>query len=100
MLNTLLERSGTKAHFWMTGIVTNQGKHPWRIQQFEVRFQDERGNLLDVRHPDVKDSFVVQPHQEHGFSVELGELVFTNSNVTNLVRVQTATDGDRPIKSD
>ncbi len=100
VLNNLLERSGTKPDFWMTGIVTNQGEHPWRIQQFEVRFLDERGNLLDVRHPDLKVSFVVQSHQEHGFRVELRDLAFTNRNVKNQVRVQMATDGDRPVKSD
>ncbi len=84
----------------MTGIVTNQGAYPWRIQEFEVRFLDEWGNLLDVRDPDVKDTFVVQSHQENGFRVELGGLAFTNKNVTHQVRVQIATDGDRQLKPD
>lgn len=84
----------------MTGIVTNQGEYPWRVQELEVRFLGERGNMLDVSHPDVKDVFVVQPHQENGFRVELGGLAFTNNNVTRQVRVQVATDGDRPLKPD
>jgi hypothetical protein len=100
VLNTLLERNGTKPDCWMTGVVTNRGEYPWRVQELEIRFLDKRGHLLDVRHPGVKDSFVVQSHQEHGFKAELGGLAFTNSDVTNQVRVQMATDGDLPLKSD
>ena len=100
VLSTSLDQTGKKPSFWMTGIVTNQGAYPWRIQEFEVRFLDERGNLLDVRNPDVKDTFVVQSHQENGFRVELGGLAFTNNNVTHQVRVQIATDGDRQLKPD
>jgi hypothetical protein len=100
VLNTSLDRAGTKPNFWITGIVTNQGEYPWRVLELEVRFLDEHGNLLDVRHPDLKDSFVIQSHQETGFRVELGGLAFTNNNITHQVRVQMATDGDRPVKSD
>lgn len=98
--STSLDHIGTKPGFWMTGVVTNQGEYPWRVQELEVRFLDERGILLDVLHPDVKDSFVVQPHRENGFRVELDGLAFTNNNVTHQVRVQVATDGDRPLKPD
>ena len=100
VLSTSLDRTGTKPDVWMTGIVTNQGEYPWRVHELEVRFQDEQGNLLDVRHPKVKDSFVVQSRQENGFRVELGGLAFTNNNITHQVRVQLATDGDRPVKPD
>jgi hypothetical protein len=100
VLSTSLDRTGTKPDIWLTGIVTNQGEYPWRIHELEVRFLDERGNLLDARHPEVKDQFVIQPHQEHGFRALLGELVFTNTGVTHQVRVQIATDGDRPMKKD
>jgi hypothetical protein len=100
VLNTSLDQTEKKPSFWMTGIVTNQGEYPWRVQELEVRFLDKRGNLLDVRHPDVKDTFVVQSHRENGFRVELGGLAFTNKSVTHQVRVQIATDGDRPLKPD
>jgi len=100
VLNTSLDQNGKKPGFWMTGIVTNQGAYPWRIQELEVRFLDERGNLLDVCKPDVKDTFVVQSHRENGFRVELGGLAYTNNNVTHQVRVQIATDGDRQLKPD
>jgi hypothetical protein len=86
--------------YWLTGVVSNQGVHPWRIDELEVRFVDNHGNLLDVYHPGIKHPFVVQSHRGHGFKVELGHLAFTNPNITRQVRVQTATDGDRPAKPD
>ena len=98
VLSPTLDCTGTKPDIWLTGMVTNQGDYPWRIHELEVRFLDERGNLLDVSHPEVKDLFVVQPRQEHGFRVELNRLAFTNNYVIHQVRVQMATDGDRPLK--
>jgi hypothetical protein len=100
VLNTSLDRVGAKPSNWLTGIVTNRGEYPWRVHELEVRFLDERGSLLDVSHPNVEDLFVIQPHQEHGFRVELKWLVFTNNNITHQVFVQMATDGDRPFKKD
>ena len=99
VLSTSLDHIGTKPEVWLTGMVTNRGEFPWRIHELEVRFLDEHGNLLDVSHPEVEDLFVVQPHQEHGFRVRLYRLVFTN-NITHQVRVQMATDGNRPLKKD
>src|SRR5437899_1531359 len=55
VLGSAVERDKAKANFWLTGVMTNRGEHPWRVHELEVRFLNERGNLLDVRHPDVKD---------------------------------------------
>lgn len=100
VLGASLEAANGKPEFWMTGIVTNQSGRPWRVHQLEVRFLDPRGGLLDVRHAEVKDLFVVQPRRDHAFKIGVGELVFTNNVVTHQVRVQFATDGDRQLKSD
>jgi len=100
LLNTTLDRVASNGDFWLTGVITNRGQYPWRVHELEVRFVDQHGNLLDARHPGVKELFVVQPRQEHGFRVERGAVIFTNENVSHQVRVQTATDGDRPWKSD
>jgi hypothetical protein len=100
VLNTSLDRVGAKPDMWLTGTVTNRGQYPWRIHELEVRFLDERGNLVDVSHPEVEDLFVVQSHQEHAFRAELNWSVSTNNNITHQVCVQMATDGDRPFKKD
>ena len=93
-----LTQAKSKPEFWLSGYVTNRGEYPWRIHKLEVRFVDQRGALVDVRHPEVKDLFVVLPGNDHAFRVELGRLAFTNSDVAPEVRVQIASDGDRPLK--
>ena len=100
VLRTSLEREKKKPEFWLTGYVTNSGNYPWRVHELELRFLDAQGNLLDVRHPTISDPFVVPPGGEGAFRVELGEVVFTNSGVVHQVRVQRATDGNLPAKSD
>jgi hypothetical protein len=99
VLRTSLERVKKKPEFWLMGYVTNSGSYPWRVHELELRFLDAQGNLLDVRHSALFDSFVVPPRGESAFRVEFGELVFTNSGVVHQVRVQTATDGNLPPKS-
>ena len=100
VLGTSIDHDKARPDYWLTGTVTNQSRYPWRIHELEVRFLDERGNLSDVRHPDIKDPFVVQPSKDHGFSADLGRLTFTNKNITQQVSVQMATDGDRPFKKE
>jgi hypothetical protein len=90
---------GRKADiFWLTGCVTNQGDYPWRIKELEVRFLDAGTNLVDARHPGMEKTFVVQPHAERAFRIELGTTVSTNRIATIQARVQMATDGNRGIE--
>lgn len=100
VLRMSLERDKKKPKFWLAGYVTNTGNYPWRVHELELRFLDAQGNLLDVRHPALFNSFVVPPGGESAFRAELQEVVFTNSGVVHQVRVQTATDGSLPVKPD
>ena len=97
---TSLERDQRKPEFWLSGYITNTGNYPWRVQELEVRFTAGEGKLVDVCHPEISEKFVVQPHQERAFRVGLGRLVFTNSGIVAGVRVQAATDGNFPAKTD
>ena len=97
---TTLERDQVTPEFWLSGYITNSGDYPWRIHELEVRFIEGEGKLVDVRRADLSEKFVIQPLQEQAFRVALGRLVFTNSGVVASVRVQTATDGNLPVKTD
>ena len=97
---TSLERGQSKPGFWLGGYVTNTGDYPWRVRELEVRFLQGEENLVDVHHPKIPEAFVVQPHQEQAFRVELGRLAFTNIGIVARVRVQTATDANFPSKTD
>ena len=96
---TSLERDQRKPEFWLSGYITNTGNYPWRVQDLEVRFMEGESRLMDVRHPEISEKFVVQPHQEQAFQVGLGRLVFTNSGIVLKVRVHAATDGNLPAKT-
>jgi hypothetical protein len=100
VVRTSWEDRPKSSDFFLTGFVTNRGAHPWRVRELEVRFLDDKSNLLDVRRRDVSEPFVVQSHQEHAFRIGLSNLAFTNSGVNRQVRVQMAFDGDRPAKPD
>ncbi len=91
---TSLERNPSEREFWLSGYITNTGSYPWRVGQLEVRFVEGASNVVDVRHADVAEAFVVQPHEERAFRVGLSRLVFTNRELVARVRVQTATDGN------
>jgi hypothetical protein len=100
VVRTSLERIKQKPDFSLTGYVTNSGSYPWRVHKLELRLLDAQGHLLDVRHPNLSDPFVVLPGAENAFRVEVDEVVFTNSGVSHQVRVQIASDGNRPAKYD
>jgi hypothetical protein len=97
---TSLERDSRKPDFWLSGYVTNIGNYPWRVQVLEVQFLDGASKLADVCDAKISEAFVVQPHQEQAFRVGLGTLEFTNSGIVTVVRVQEATDGNLPPKTD
>jgi hypothetical protein len=97
---TSLERDSRKPEFWLSGYITNIGNYPWRVQELEARLMEGENNLVDVRHADIPEKFVIQPHQEQAFRVRLGSLAFTNSGIVAKVHVQTATDGTLPAKTD
>jgi hypothetical protein len=100
VVRTSMERDQRKPEFWLSGYITNTGNYPWRVQELEVRFIEGPDKLVDVRQAEVSEKFVVQPHQEQAFRVEVGRLVFTNSGTVAMVRVQEATDGNLPAKTD
>ncbi len=100
VLRTSLERDKKKPEFWFTGFVTNTGRYPWRVQELELRFVDAQGRLVDVRRPELSDTFIVLPGGEGAFRARVGEVVFTNVGVIHQTRVQTATDGNLPLKPD
>ena len=79
---------------WLTGWVTNNGNHAWRVHGFELKIFDGKSSLRDVAHPDLKKSeaFVVQPGQAHAFKVRFASQVIETSSKLS-ARVQKATDG-------
>jgi len=61
---------------YITGILTNQSSIAWRDIEFECRFLDANGLLVDAAHPHV--SLTIQPHDDTAFRA-----VATPSRVSN-----------------
>ena len=99
VVGTALHPPQAKAGFWLTGYVTNQSNHPWRVQELEVRFVDAHGALLDASHPDLKEGFVVQPHREGAFKVGLAAPSITNAEIACQARVEAASEEYRVFGS-
>ncbi len=94
-----LSEPGARQRAVVTGMVTNQGRYPWRVRTLEVRFLNPDGSWLDVHHPAPADPFVVQPGQEAAFAVTLDSaLPETVRRAPLEVRVQHATDGTRAAR--
>jgi hypothetical protein len=88
-----IDKRGTSAFYYtVTGIVTNEGQYPWRVQTLELTLSNNQG-VIDILHPEIKNPFVVQPHTEHAFVLD-SETTVTNSIVAASARVENARDGN------
>jgi hypothetical protein len=94
-----IEDGGTSGHYYyVSGVVTNSGEFPWRVENFELTISNAQG-IADVIHAEVKDAFVVQPHADHGFIFQC-RTVMTNTVIAAQARVENARDGNMPEKGD
>jgi len=100
VVRVLVERDQKKQELWVSGCVTNKGSYSWRVHELEVRFLDDRDNLLNVLHPQCESPFVVQPGHESAFKVSLNASTYTNAVPKYIVRVQSATDGNEKFDFD
>lgn len=92
-----VEKGGTRAFYYnVSGIVTNRGEYPWRVEDFELTISNSQ-RIADVRHEKVTDPFVVQPRAEHAFVFHCYTSL-TNAVVAAQARVENARDGNVPPK--
>jgi len=96
----LVEKGRRAEEFRVTGVVTNVGTHPWRIAELEIRFRGQDGDLLDVQHHRMTESFVVQPGRDGAFGVTFWRLNPRVLTARLEGRVTQATDGNRKSSSD
>jgi hypothetical protein len=56
-------------HIYLYGLITNQSEVAWKDVEFECRFFDKRGALIDAG--TGESPWVVQPHDETAFRVRI-----------------------------
>jgi hypothetical protein len=85
---------GTSAFdYSVSGLVTNKGGYPWKIQEFELTVSNAAG-ATDVKNQRIEEPFVVQPHSENAFAFR-SYTTLTNTIVSAQARVADAQDGSR-----
>jgi hypothetical protein len=67
----------------MTGVVTNESETPWRDVEFECRFFDTNGTMVDVGH--TRGGFTIQPRDDSAFSLPF--LPARNTNIYGSYRI-------------
>jgi len=76
VLNSQLsaQRMSDSTNVVVTGILTNSSDYSWRIGQFELRFLDASGKVIDADKQSDSDGFTVLPHSDHSFRLVLYSL--------------------------
>jgi uncharacterized Zn-finger protein len=73
---------------YLTGILTNQSDIAWRDIEFECRFLDTNGLLVDAAHPHV--FLTIQPHDDTAFRTVITPSRSTNDYASFRLLVTTA----------
>jgi hypothetical protein len=73
---------------YVVGIMTNQSEYPWRDVEFECRFFDTNGILVDAA--PARGSFVIEPKIETAFRVSIIPARGTNDYASYRISISTA----------
>jgi len=73
---------------YFTGILTNQSKVAWKNIEFECRFFDGRGSMIDAVHPD--GFFTAQAKDDTAFSFTVKPALATNDYASYKLSVSSA----------
>jgi hypothetical protein len=80
--------SSNGPRIYVTGILTNQSDMSWRDIEFECRFYDGSGDLIDAAHPHV--AATIQAHDDTAFRAVVAPGRSTNDYVSFRISVVTA----------
>ena len=69
----------------MVGIVTNRTTHAWDEMNFEVRFYDAKGEMVDSL--ESRGFFTLQSHSDHSFKLSLDRFVMRTNYISHRVFV-------------
>ncbi len=76
---------------YLTGVLTNSSPETWKEAEFDCRFFDDRGAMLDA---DAGRSYMtVLPHGDAAFRVAIDPVAATNQYVSFKIRVGNARNG-------
>lgn len=74
----------------VSGVLTNGSDYAWRTGEFEIRFLDASGKLVDVGVS--SDGFVVLAHNDHSFSLTLYSMKLIPEHASRRIKILSAND--------
>ena len=83
------------SRIYVTGIVTNRSTNAWRDLEFECRFFDGSGAMVDAAH--ARGSLTINPHDDSAFRVAVTPGTASNQYRTCAVSVSTARNTKGPF---
>jgi hypothetical protein len=82
------EPSGRENLIYITGVITNQSPVAWRHIEFECRFFDTNGTMIDAANGFTY--FTIQPNDSSAFRVSVAPTAPTNQYASFKVSATTA----------
>ena len=76
----------------VSGILTNASNYAWNTKEFEVRFYDSSGKIVDTG--SGEDGFTVLPHSDHSFQITLYSRKSIPEHSSRKVILRSAGDPD------
>jgi hypothetical protein len=80
----------------VSGVLTNESEHSWDIGDFEIRYLNREGKILNAANS--SDGFIVLPHCDHSFSMTLYSLKSVPQFASCKIKVISAEDPRAPLK--
>jgi hypothetical protein len=71
--------TGSGTSIYITGMLTNQSEFAWKEIEFECRFMDGNGRLVDAAHPHAE--LTILPHDDAAFRASMSPSGATNDYV-------------------
>lgn len=87
-----IECSSEQTNVVVSGLLTNRSDYAWLVRDFEVRFLDASGKIVDVA-PSM-DGFTVMPHNDHSFSLTLYSRKSIPEHASRKITIRSASDPD------
>jgi hypothetical protein len=85
-----LSNNGFETNVVLAGVLTNESEHSWYIRDFQIRYLNTGGTILDMER--ASDGFTILPHSNHSFSLTLYERKFVPKYAACEVKVVSASD--------
>lgn len=84
-----------ETYIYLTGILTNQSPIAWNEIEFECRFFDHNGAMVDAAN--VRAHLTIQPHDDSAFRAWLNATRPTNDYGSFKLSVSTARNAQGPF---